>query len=414
MKEASAMGAPQLDTRPPAADVATPETFSRPTQPPQPEPSTNHGAHHEPMVDTRRELRRTAGQALATWWNHTLPPTVRMLLTQLGVAVAVVLVVLPLASSLGWFGLRTAAPSSASTTNQATMTMTGNQPSPNAPAHPLYNPQAPTALQGDIVNVHLTTKESLVSIAPGIAYQAWTFNDTVPGPVIRVRQGQTVHFTLTNGDSAMSHSIDFHAAQTAWNINYQPVAPGASLTFDWVANYPGAFLYHCGTPPVMTHMANGMYGAIIVDPANGWATPAKEYVLVQSEFYTQRTANGDYTLDSAKMMNSTPDYVTFNGYASQYTQQPLTVQTGQRVRLFVINAGPTHFSAFHVIGAIFSDSYVDGNPANHMVGNQTLTIPPGGGVVAELTIPEAGQYPFLTHSFMDASMGALGMIKATP
>jgi nitrite reductase (NO-forming) len=336
-------------------------------------------------------------------------------LTQLGIALAVVLVMLPLSSALGWFGLHTATPGSASTVSQtASQTaMTSNQPSPNAPAHPLYNAQAPAAPQGDIVNVNLTAKEALVSIAPGIAYQAWTFNGTVPGPVIRVRQGQTVHFTLTN-DSKMSHSIDFHAAQTPWNINYQPVAPGASLTFDWKANYPGAFLYHCGTPPVMTHMANGMYGAIIVDPANGWATPAQEYVLVQSEFYTQRTANGAYTLDSAKMMNSMPDYVTFNGYASQYTQAPLTVQAGQRMRLFVINAGPTHFSAFHVIGAIFSDSYVDGNPANHMQGNQTLTIPPGGGVVAELTIPDAGEYPFLTHSFMDASMGALGMIKATP
>ena len=135
---------------------------------------------------------------------------------------------------------------------------------------------------------------------------------------------------------------------------------------------------------------------------------------MQSEFYTQRAANGDYTINTAKMMTNMPDYVTFNGYANQYTQSPLTAQPGQRIRLFIVNAGPTHFSAFHVIGAIFSDTYADGNPANHMQGNQTITVPPGGGAVAELTIPDAGEYPFVTHSFMDASMGALGVIKVAP
>jgi nitrite reductase (NO-forming) len=164
----------------------------------------------------------------------------------------------------------------------------------------------------------------------------------------------------------------------------------------------------------MEHMANGMYGAIIVDPANGWATPAQEYVLVQSEFYTQRNSDGTYGLSSTKMMDNMPSYVVFNGYANQYTQSPLTARAGQRIRLFIVNAGPSHFSAFHVIGAIFSDTYADGNPANHMQGDQTITIPPGGGAVAELTIPDAGEYPLLTHSFMDASMGALGVIKVTP
>jgi nitrite reductase (NO-forming) len=113
-------------------------------------------------------------------------------------------------------------------------------------------------------------------------------------------------------------------------------------------------------------------------------------------------------------MDDMPDYVTFNGYANQYTQSPLTAKPGQQIRLFIVNAGPTHFSAFHVIGAIFSDTYVDGNPANHMVGNQTITVPPGGGMVAEMTMADAGSYPFVTHSFMDASMGAMGVIKVAP
>lgn len=280
------------------------------------------------------------------------------------------------------------------------------------PPHQTYNATAPTVPAGTSVNVTLTVKEVVVTIAPNVAYHAWTFNGTVPGPVIRVRQGQTINFTLINQGS-MAHSIDFHAAQTPWNVNYQPVPAGNTFSFTWKANYPGVFMYHCGTPPVMYHMANGMYGAIIVDPANGWA-PAQEYVLVQSEFYTRQNPDGMYAIDANKLMAGQPDYVTFNGYANQYQTAPLTAKAGQRVRLFIVNAGPSRFSAFHVIGAIFSDVYPDGNPANHTVGDQTLTIPPGGGVVAELTMPDAGKYPFVTHSFMDASIGATGVISVTP
>lgn len=282
----------------------------------------------------------------------------------------------------------------------------------NPPAHSTYDAHAPVALQGKVVNVTLTVKEVLVSIAPGIAYHAWTFNGTVPGPVIRVREGQTVHFTLINGGS-MPHSIDFHAAQTPWNINYQEVPAGKSFSFDWKANYSGVFMYHCGAPTVIYHMANGMYGAIIVDPANGWA-PAREYVLVQSEFYTAKQPDGSYFADFQKLTTGIPDYVVFNGYANQYRTDPLTARAGQRIRLFLVNAGPTLFSAFHVIGAIFSDTYMDGNPANHMVGNQTVTVPSGGGMVVELTIPQAGLYPFVTHSFADVGKGALGVLKVTP
>jgi nitrite reductase (NO-forming) len=403
-EEKTAMNTPQLDERPPA-----PTTPEAPTQTP-PQATSATPDNHEPMVDTSSRAT-TAEESLAEWWSKQ--HGFRAVVNQLIVALIVVLIVLPLASLAGWFGLHSVAPASVTTTGSAPQMSMSNSPSPNAPAHTLYNPAAPVAAQGNVVNVNLVAKEARISIAPGIAYDAWTFNGTVPGPVIRVRQGQTIHFTLTN-DSNMSHSIDFHAAQTAWNVNYQPVAPGQSFSFDWVANYPGAFLYHCGTPPVMEHMANGMYGAIIVDPANGWATSAQEYVLVQSEFYTQRGANGDYTLNTTKMMDDMPDYVTFNGYANQYTQSPLTAKPGQQIRLFIVNAGPTHFSAFHVIGAIFSDTYVDGNPANHMVGNQTITVPPGGGMVAEMTMADAGSYPFVTHSFMDASMGAMGVIKVAP
>src|SRR5579885_1374524 len=296
-------------------------------------------------------------------------------------------------------------------TSSTTSTSTNTAPAVAVPPHPTYNALAPVASQGSTVNLTLTVKEVLVSIAPDVAYHAWTFNGTVPGPVLRVRQGQIVHFTLIN-EGTMPHSIDFHAAQTPWNVNYQEIAPGKSFSFNWKANYPGIFMYHCGSPTVMYHMANGMYGAIIVDPASGWA-PAQEYVLVQSEFYLYQNSDGTYSVNANKLMAGQPDYVTFNGYANQYQTAPLTATAGQKIRLFVINAGPSRFSAFHVIGALFSDVYLDGNPANHLVGDQTLTIPPGGGVVAELTIPEAGKYPFVTHSFMDASIGATGVIAVT-
>lgn len=280
------------------------------------------------------------------------------------------------------------------------------------PAHATYDARAPAALQGPTVNVTLSVKEGLVSIAPGVAYHAWTFDGTVPGPVIRVQQGQTVHFTLVN-EGSMPHSIDFHAAQTPWNVNYQEVTAGKSFSFDWKANSPGVFLYHCGTPTVIYHMANGMYGAIIVDPANGWRR-AQEYVLVQSEFYPAALPDGSYAADPKKLTAGSPDYVVFNGYANQYKAEPLTAKAGSRIRLFLVNAGPTEFSAFHVIGVIFSDTYPDGNSANHMIGNQTITIPPGGGAVVEFTIPESGLYPFVTHSFADVDKGALGEIRVNP
>lgn len=399
------MSTPTLESSPRPAPAKLPEQTAQAPQPPQiVEPTIS-----EPIAAAGDQ---SAGQVLSAWWNQKLPRGARTLISQIAIALVVVLIMLPAASAFGWFGLHTAAPAT-TTSGMTQTTTTTNKPSPNAPAHQLYNPQAPAALQGDTVEVKLAVKETLVSVASGIAYRAWTFNDSVPGPVIRVRQGQTVKFTLTN-ESTMSHSIDFHAAQTPWSVNYQSVAPGKSFSFTWKANYPGVFMYHCGTPPVMVHMANGMYGAIIVDPANGWSAPAQEYALVQSEFYVHQGADGTYALDNTKMMSSMPDYVTFNGYANQYLHDPLTAKAGQRIRLFIVNAGPTHFSAFHVIGTIFSDVYADGNPANHTQGNQTITIPPGGGTVIELTIPDAGEYPFVTHSFMDASAGATGLIKVTP
>ena len=274
------------------------------------------------------------------------------------------------------------------------------------PPHQTYDAQAPAPASGPSVNLTLTIKETLVSIAPNVAYRAWTFNGVVPGPALRVRVGQTVNFTLVN-DGTMGHSIDFHAAQVPPNVDYRVIPPGASISFSFTPQYPGVFMYHCGASPVMDHIANGMYGAIIVDPAGGW-TPAQEYGFVQSEFYTQKNADGSYGLSESKVMAMQPDEVVFNGYSAQYVGAPIQAKANQKIRIFIVNAGPSGFSAFHVIGAIFSDYYPDGNPANHLVGDQTVTIPPGGGAVVELTIAEPGSYPFVTHSFAAAMSGAIG------
>ncbi|MDQ2885336.1 MAG: multicopper oxidase domain-containing protein [Chloroflexota bacterium] len=296
-----------------------------------------------------------------------------------------------------------------SSSGQAT---TGTTSKAAVPAHQTYNPQLPPVLQGSTVNISLTITEQLVTIADGVAYHAWTFGGTVPGPILHVRQGQLVHTTIINHGN-MAHSIDLHAAQTPWSVSYQDIPVGKSLTFTWRADHPGVFMYHCGTAPVIDHIASGMYGTIIVDPAISRA-PAKEYVLVQSEFYTAQNSDGTYSLDTTKVMNDQPDYVAFNGYANQYKAAPLTAKAGERIRLYILNAGPSEFSAFHVIGAILSDAYMDGNPANRTQGNQTVMVPPGGGTIVELVIPAAGLYPFVTHSFADASKGAMGMIKVTP
>ena len=393
------------------------DILDKPTESAATEQASAERQAHGAIVGSRSEIAAqtqtgTAGQALVAWWRQTVPGPVRRIGLQVLITVIVVLIVLPLASLAGLVSGRPSTTSSSQNnmSNMPGMTTTSSGASTAKVAdHPLYDAQPAVAPTGDTVNVSLVAKPELLTIAPGVAYHAWTFNGTVPGPIIRVRQGQTVHFTLTNQDT-MPHSIDFHAAQTAWNVNYQPVAPGKSLTFDWKADYPGVFMYHCGTPPPMVHIANGMYGAIIVDPASGWA-PAQEYVLVQSEFYTQKMADGTYQLDGNAMMSAAPTYTVFNGYVAQYKDHPLTAKVGQKVRLFIMNAGPSHFSAFHIIGAIFSDYYVDGNPANHMVGNQTITVPPGGGAVVELTIPGAGAYPFVTHSFSDMDKGAVGVLK---
>ena len=266
----------------------------------------------------------------------------------------------------------------------------------------------PAATAARTKQLSLEAIDATVEIGAGVRYNAWTFGGSVPGPVIHVRQGDTIEFSLKNSGRT-GHSIDFHAAETPWNINYKTILPGESLSFTWQASFPGVFMYHCGTAPVLHHIGNGMYGAVVVDPEVPFR-PAREYVLVQSEYYAKAGAGGTWDSDMDKMKAARPDLLGFNGVAFQYRDNPLPASVGELVRLYVMNAGPTLFSAFHLIGGMFDRVYVDGNPNNLLRGLQTHTIAPGGGATFEFTIPAAGQYPFVTHSFAYTELGAVGLL----
>ncbi|MGH8213641.1 MAG: multicopper oxidase domain-containing protein, partial [Rhodanobacteraceae bacterium] len=262
---------------------------------------------------------------------------------------------------------------------------------------------------GPSVDVEITATDNTVEIASGVQYQAWTFGGSVPGPVIHVRQGQPVNVTFTN-KGTMQHSLDFHAAMTPPSLHYVDIMPGKSLRYSFLAKVPGAFVYHCGTPPVLLHMANGMYGALIVDPATPLPAAEESYVLVQGEWYTQQVSGKLMGADYQKMTEERPDEVVFNGAAFQYRDHPLPVTPGKRVRIYFVDAGPNLSSSFHVIGAIFDKVYPDGDAAHALSGVSTYTIGPGAGAVFDLVIPDAGKYAFVDHDMAHMSLGAQGIL----
>ena len=267
---------------------------------------------------------------------------------------------------------------------------------------------APSLLQ-----ITLVAEPATITLASNVTYDAWTFNGTVPGPTIMVNQGDTINFTLINKFTDMAHSIDFHAAEVNWATDYATVPPNGSKTFTFTVNYPGVFMYHCGAQPVLEHISNGMFGAIIVNPIAP-LPPATggSYVLVQSEFYlnSKPGTDGAFAGNYSKMLAATPDYVVFNGKAFQYQKAPLQVQPNQLVRLYILNVGPSHWSAFHVIGALMDTVYIDGDPSNVEHGMQTLSIPPSGGAIVDMYFRDpGGKNPFVTHDFSDAMKGAIGV-----
>ena len=282
---------------------------------------------------------------------------------------------------------------------------------PDAEPAPVSASLAPAG-KNRLHRIRLEMQHKTILIAPGVHYAAWTFGGTVPGPTLRVRQGDTIDFTLVNRAN-IPHSMDFHAAEIAPSKFYVNVLPGDSLHYRFVARVPGAFMYHCGTAPAAMHIANGMYGAIVVDPAQS-RPKAREFVFVQSEFYMTATpaADGSRSLDWDRLLSLAPDHVVFNGRANQYATHPLAVKPNELIRLYVVNAGPNRISSFHVVGAIFERVFQDGSQTSPLAGVQTVNVPVGGGSIFELRLRQPGDYPFVTHAFADATKGAVGVLRA--
>ena len=274
-------------------------------------------------------------------------------------------------------------------------------------------------LDGTDVYVKMTSQITDIEIAPGEIYKAWTFNGEAPGPLVVVNEGDTIHFTLDNVDPAIPHSMDFHAVHTAPDTGFADVAPNEEGTFVYTASSPGVFMYHCGTDPVLSHIANGMHGVIIVQPADGYPTDAevdKEFVIIQNEWYKYNDladmtdGNPSQVVFSSKEIND-GDQPNTNGTTMALKDEPLQAKVGDRIRFYLNNVGPNEVSSFHVIGTIMDDVYMDGHPANHLKGMQTVMLPASGGAVVEFTVKEAGTYKFVTHQFNHVEKGAAGILE---
>lgn len=270
------------------------------------------------------------------------------------------------------------------------------------------------------VNIEMTAQITDIEIAKGDTYKAWTFNGEAPGPLIVVEEGDKINFTLKNLDPAMPHSMDFHAVHTSPSTDFADVQPNETGTFTYTANFSGVFMYHCATDPVLSHIANGMHGTMIVKPKAGYPTDAevdREYVIIQNEWYKYNDfddfTNGEpkYVVFSAKSLKEGD--INTNGVVGALKDEPLTAKVGERIRFYVNNMGPNEVSSFHVIGSNLEDVYMDGNPANHLKGLQTVMLPASGAAVVEFRVTQAGEYPFVTHQFNHATKGAAGMIKVT-
>ncbi|AZI67357.1 nitrite reductase, copper-containing [Kaistella daneshvariae] len=268
------------------------------------------------------------------------------------------------------------------------------------------------------VVVHLEATEEEGELADGVTYKFWTFNSTVPGTFIRVRVGDEVELHLKNAsNSVMPHNIDLHAVNgPGGGAEATNVAPGKEAIFNFKALNPGLYVYHCAAAPVPLHIANGMYGLILVEPEGGLPKVDREYYIMQGEFYTKGKTDekGLQEFDQDKGVDERPTYVVFNGKKNKLMgADALEAKVGETVRFFVGNGGPNLVSSFHVIGEIFDRVYVEGGDMiNKNV--QTTVIPAGGAAMVEFKVEEPGNYILVDHSIFRAfNKGAIGMLKVT-
>ena len=276
-----------------------------------------------------------------------------------------------------------------------------------------YDPALAPAPGGREHKVTLTATEAVMEVAPGVKQQMWSFQGKVPGPALRGRVGDLFTITLVNDPkNKLGHSIDFHASKVAWNDEMRTINPGERLVYQFEAKHAGVYMYHCGTAPTLHHIGNGMYGAIVIDPP-GLAKVDHEYLLVQSELYLGPQGQPG---SLRKMQNESWDAVVFNGYATQYKFRPIRVEPHQRVRVWVLDTGPSENSAFHIVGTVFATTYKEGvyllRPGQGQGGAQVLDLQPAQGGFVEFTFDEPGLYPIVTHKFANVAKGALGLFQA--
>ena len=266
--------------------------------------------------------------------------------------------------------------------------------------------------------VTLTVQEVEAEVAPGTWQRRWTYNGTSPGPTLHGRVGDVFEVTLVNRGT-IGHSIDFHAGARAPDEVMRTVPPGASLTYRFTATRAGIWMYHCSTMPMSAHIGAGMAGAVVIEPSD-LPTVDRSFLLVQSElFLGASTARGSASeVDADKARAAAPDGVTFNGVAYQYDSSPLTARVGERVRFWVLDAGPNGATSFHVVGAQFDAVWAEGEwrlrPGSSTGGSQTLSLGVAQGGFVETRFAEAGHYPFVSHVLADAERGAHGIVQVRP
>ncbi len=287
---------------------------------------------------------------------------------------------------------------------------------PNAPAYTLHDAKAPARLEGTVHDIDLVVEEKLMTVAEGFVQAVWTFGGTVPGPVIRVQVGDTIRIHLKNpATSQLSHSVDFHASMVAWNDEMRSIKPGEELLYEFKAEYAGVWMYHCGTSPTLHHIANGMFGMVIVEPKGGLDPVDQEFFFVQSEWYLGPQGE-PASLTKASVGAPAPDYVVFNGIANQYLDNPIQIETGERVRAYILDAGPSIDSSFHIVGTIFDRVIKEGIELkvgnSGSWGSQAVDLSPAQGAIVEFTMAEDGLYPIVTHAFNFVGRGALGVFQA--
>ncbi len=285
-------------------------------------------------------------------------------------------------------------------------------------ANPNAVPSPIKRTTSEIVEINLIAKEVIAEIAPGIFFNYWTYNGQVPGPMLRIRLGDTVRLSLTNDPSSLhAHNIDLHAVTgPGGGATLTNVAPGETKTFQWKALNPGLYVYHCATMNVSTHNAHGQYGLILVEPEEGLSPVDKEFYLVQGELYTSGGLGrkGLVSFDSQALVDGNPSYVTFNGKIPPHTA--LEVKRGEKVRIYVGNGGVNLISSFHVIGEIFDTVYPEGamGPGSAIFKNvQTTLVPAGGAAIFEFTADVPGTYTIVDHALARMNKGAWATMKVT-